>query len=83
VKLTDLRIELEKYGDNRGKYTGTIKYEGERGNVKLLLDPEVSNALLNFIGPVITKFATRAALDIEKNLQESVSAASQQPLIEQ
>lgn len=83
MKLTDLRIELEKYGENRGKYTATIEYEGERGTVKLLLDSEISNALLGFIGPTITKFATKAAVEIERNLQESITAASQQPLIEQ
>jgi hypothetical protein len=58
MKLTQLLIQLQpSYADNAGKYTASISYEGERGEVKLLLDPQVSEAVLAVIGPAMTKFS--------------------------
>jgi len=81
MKLQTLEIKLQpSYADNAGKYVSTVEYEGVRGAVKMVLDPGISEQLLGFIGPVITKFSARAALDIESNIIASV-AESKQPVI--
>lgn len=83
MKLTNLHIELQaSYCDNAGKYVATIQYEtGRKDAVKLVLDPEVSERLLVFLGPVITKFATQAAKEIETNIIGSLAEMKQLPEI--
>lgn len=83
MKLKQLNIELQRsYSPNSGKYVATIEYEQARGNVTLVLEPEVSEALLAFIGPVITQFTHRASLQLEADIAQSVQEAKQMPAIE-
>lgn len=77
MKLKRLTIELQpSYAKNPGKYEAEIQYENERGEVKLLLDPEISNALLTCIGGVVTEFSHKAALSLEADIQQSVLEAT-------
>lgn len=82
MKLKNLEIKLVTYGPNEGKYESEIEYVGESGSTKMLLDIDVSQALLQFIGPVITKFAHKAALEVEGNLQASFQESRAGKLIE-
>ena len=43
----------------------------------MLLDPEVSNQLLGFIGPLLTHYSHKAAFEIEQNIAISLAAAKQ------
>lgn len=81
MKLQTLEIELQpSYSANAGKYVATVKYEdGHNNTVKLVLDPALSEQLLGFIGPAITKFSARAAKEIEANIIGSL-AEMKQPL---
>lgn len=81
MKLQTLEIELQpSYALNAGKYIVTIKYEDVCNNgVKLVLDPDISEQILGFIGPVITKAASKAAREIEANIIGSL-AEMKQPL---
>lgn len=88
MKLTKLNINLQpSWSDNAGKYEAEIEYADKTGNVKLLLDANVSEAILICIGDTITKFATAAAKSIEGNIIASVEASKQindeQPVIQQ
>ena len=82
MKLEKLEIELQTYGENVGKYETEISYEGERGKVKLLLDPEISKTLLAFIGPVITQFAHKQSLALERDIALSIQEADKAPTLE-
>ena len=75
MKLESLEIELHKWGEQEGKYTAKIKWLDETGKIEMSLDPKISEALLSFIGPVITKFSHEAALNIEQSLVKSVEEA--------
>jgi hypothetical protein len=76
MKLQALRITLNpSYSANAGKYSGEMEWQDERGSTQLVLDPEVSEAILAFIGPVITKFAHQNALKLEQALIASVETA--------
>lgn len=81
MKLQTLEIKLQpSYAENAGKYIATIEYEdGRKNSVKLVLDPEISEQLLGFIGPVITTAAAKAAKEIEANIIGSL-ADMKQPL---
>jgi hypothetical protein len=82
MTLEELTIKKNKsYEDNPGRYSATIKYVGTGGEVKTVLDTEISEALLGYIGPAITKFAHKAALEIEANLLQSAEEAKQLPEI--
>ena len=78
MKLQYCNIQLNaSYDKNPGKYTATIAYEGHSGEeVKMILDSEVSSNLLGFIGPAITRFAAKAAQQIEANVRQSVEEAN-------
>jgi len=79
MKLRDLRIELETYGDNKGRYIARIDYENPTGNIKLILTPDVSEELLKHVGPMLNKFALNGMAEI----QNAIVAACQQPAAEQ
>lgn len=46
MKLKSLYIHENYYGEDIGKYTGTIKFKGNNGDITLNLTSELSNALL-------------------------------------
>lgn len=75
MKLRKLEIELHWYGENAGKYTGTIEFEGQSGSQKLILDPIISAALLDFCGPAMTSAAKAAADNLQAAMQLSISEA--------
>ena len=82
--MTSLHIELNpSYADNPGKYSATIKHEGERGSVELILEPDASEALLLCCGQVITEFSHKACLALEANIKQSVLEAQKAPAIEE
>lgn len=82
VKLKELKIELNQWGDQKGLYTGDITYEGEYGVTKITLDNEISARLLAFIGPAITACAHKTSLKLEAALQQSLLEASKLPELE-
>lgn len=73
MKLTSLDIRLNLYGENEGKYTGTISYQAQRGSTTLTLDAEISAKIMGFMGPVITAAATKVAKQLEADLQQSLT----------
>jgi len=82
MKLKTLHIQLNsRWHDNPGKYTGEIEYESESGKVGMVLNPQVSDALLLCIGEVVTKFAADAANEVKNSLIASVAEAGK-PLLE-
>jgi hypothetical protein len=83
MKLKELRIELQpSYADNAGKYEGKFEYEGKDGNITMILDAAISEALLLCISEVLTKFASAAARQVEQSLIQSVQEARKTPVIE-
>jgi hypothetical protein len=81
MKLKNLEIEYNSYGENEGKYTGKIKYAGDNGTVEMQLAPGISNALLICIGQTLVEFAAKAAQEIQTNIIASVEEA-EKPLLE-
>ncbi len=82
MKLKKLELELEGWGDNKGKYIGVIKFEDESGNFSTILSPEISDKILLFMAPLLTKFAHSCALELEKRIVQSVDEKSKVKAIE-
>lgn len=74
--LTLNRVEIKRNpsyeSSNPNRFIAEIEYQSGGSELKLLLDPGVSEQILGFIGPVITKFATKAAQDVEANIAQAV-----------
>lgn len=78
-----MTIQLEpSYSANAGKYTGEFEYEGEHGNIKMVMDTGVSEALLLCVGDIVTKFAAQAAERVRDSMILSVAEAKHAPAIE-
>jgi len=83
MKLKNLNIHLgASYDDNPGQYTATIEYENKDCNHKLVLDVEISEKILAFIGPVITASALKLSRQLEANLQDSLTSANTKQITE-
>jgi hypothetical protein len=75
MKLTSLRLNLETYGSDKGKYTGSITYEGVSGSVDLKLTPIISNALLATVAESILAASTQAAKELHDSIYQSIEEA--------
>ena len=83
MKISNLNIRLnQSWDENPGKYVASVEYEDKSGNIKMPLDPEVTEALMTYLGPLIAKFGSMAAAKIAENITASLQE-TKQPLIEQ
>lgn len=83
MKLKSIEITLQpSWADNAGKYEAKIEYEGQRGEVRLLLDPKVSEALMVCIGQTIVQFSHMTAKQLEAEITNAVAEARATPAIE-
>jgi hypothetical protein len=83
MKLKELNIDLQpSYSDNAGKYLCTITYEDEKGTTKLIVDPEISEKVLAFIGPVLTAAAMRVHQQFQKAIEQSITEANKSQVLE-
>lgn len=73
--LSDLRIQLQGYGDHKGRYLATVKYKGDAGEIALNLSPELSSDLMRFCGGSIKRFSDSAALELKAAIDESARVA--------
>lgn len=82
MKLRKLEIEFHQWGEFKNTYTAVIEYFDDGGKVVVNLDAKVSESLLSFIGPVITKFTQASCQKLEQNIQESIAEAKAGKAIE-
>lgn len=82
--LQKLTIEMQaSYEECPGKYKTKVEFDSKGGDITFHLDAQVSEQLLSWIGPIITKVSHEAALRLEDQIKLSVAAAKQLPAIEQ
>jgi hypothetical protein len=82
MKLSRLSIELQTYGEYRGRYLGTIAFEDrEVGSVCLTLDPDLASALLATCSANIVAVSTKASQQLQKILEQSIAEAKQGPAL--
>ena len=78
LTLDKLEIELQRWGDHKGRYIATVAYSGETGQVKLNLSPELSEDLMRFCGGSIKRFSESAALELNASIEASILEAEKQ-----
>jgi hypothetical protein len=71
--LQELKIEVERWGDNKGQYKGAAKFGDERGEVSLNLSPEHIDQIFHVCADGIIATAKRAAADMTVNIIEQAA----------
>lgn len=72
--LEDLRIELNRYGPNKGKHTGTAKFSGEAGDVTLRLTPDLCDKMFAICAEGVLTTAKEAANNLTCNILDHQKA---------
>lgn len=73
--LQELKIEIGRWGENKGQYNGSAKFGDERGEVSLNLSPDHVNQIFQVCADGIIATAKRAASDMTANIIEQVGLA--------
>lgn len=69
MKLRSLNIELNRWGDRIGTYTGTIHFEDDKETeVKLVMSPELAARFIEHAAPVLMAAADDASQQFKTNL---------------
>lgn len=68
MTLKSLTIELQTYGDDKGKYEVTIQVLENYNEIKMVLPPEMAVAMVNQAKDLIHKFSIRAADRLHQEL---------------
>ena len=76
--LDRLDIRRISYGDNEGSYKATIKFDDEsKGNVTLIMSPELSDELLRHCGSAIKEFSQKASEELADSIENSIKSVEQ------
>ena len=70
MKLNTLKIERERWGKNEGKFTGSIKFDNELGEISVNLSPEQCDKLFAVIAEGIIDTAKEAANELTVSVIE-------------
>lgn len=68
--LIDLNIELERYGPDKGKYTGSAKFSGETGTVILKLNRDHIDEIFRTCADSIIETSKAAARHLTMSVIE-------------
>lgn len=68
--LKSLNIELQGWGEDKGKHTGAIKFSGRDGEVSLRLDDKHCHEIFKVCSKAILENAREAASCLEKGIIE-------------
>ncbi len=68
MKLKKLTIELETWGDNKGKYIGRVSYDDPHGTMEIILAPEVADHYLRVSQAALNQFALDGIKDLNAAL---------------
>ena len=74
MKLTDLRIELQKYGRDKGQYVGKIEFTNSDGDIALKLNPEMCEKIFLICADGMIDVAKEASRNMTCNIIEHKAA---------
>lgn len=75
MQLKQLKIEMQEWGEQRGKYEVEITYIHDRSETKLFLPPEISKPLMEVIAAQIIAASKATAARLAESLPESLYVA--------
>ena len=68
LTLESLQVSMNTYGQNEGKYTGTIHFKGQYGAIELVLAPSISEHVLALCADALVENAK----DVANNLTAAI-----------
>ena len=77
--LKKLEIELQGYGEFKGQYIGTARFNGEQGSVALNLTPEHCQRIFKVCADSIVEVAKDAAHNLTCSVIEHGKALENTP----
>lgn len=74
MKLTELRIKLNDYGRDKGKYTGKAEFTNSDGDIAIKLNSEMCEKIFIVCSEGIIDVAQEAARNLTCNIIEHKQA---------
>lgn len=71
MDLESLKIEKRAWGENKGKYTGSINFYNQQGSIGLNLEPEQINKIFAICADVLIQTSKEVANDMTANIIEA------------
>ncbi len=72
MQLDELKLKRETWGENKGKFTGTIRYVDPAGEIEIILSPEAAYEYLRLSADALNRFA----LDGLSQLRAAIMSAA-------
>lgn len=70
--LDELKIERERWGDNKGKFAGSIRFSNSRSSITMALTHDVSERLLKVVGDSLVDSAKELATELTSDCIEAL-----------
>lgn len=64
MQLVELEIKRERWGENKGQFTGAMRFDNELGEVAIKLSPEKCEQLFKICADGIVETAKAAANEL-------------------
>jgi len=74
MKLIGLKIKLNEYGRNKGKYTGVAEFTDKAGDIALNLDAEACERIFEVCADGVLTVAKEAASNLTCNVLEHIKS---------
>jgi hypothetical protein len=78
MQLDTLNIELQTYGENKGKYIGTVSFrDANKTEIKLILSNALAAKFIEFAAPVLMAAADDSTQQFKKKLLAAIEPTKQ------
>lgn len=75
MRMHRLEIEKARYGEHKGKYVGRVSFKGERGDIGIILSPEVTESFLALAGDLLIAHVEVAGRELQDSIDLAVDRA--------
>ncbi len=56
-KIKSIKLDVDTYGVNKGKLTGSIEITNQYGEIKIMVDPEKAGEIIRILAPALVATA--------------------------
>ena len=73
MRLKSMEIKREDWGENKGKFIGSIRYTGEHANIDLKLNDEQIQSIFAIVADRMIEVSKEAAKELTCDIIESLT----------
>jgi len=73
--LQSLTLRVEEWGENKGKYSGTVSFLGESGVTQLNINAKISQAILSACAEALVESAKEVADNMTAETIDAIKGA--------